>query len=82
MEVLSETKENVLRREKTAVLKDLPDKVYQIKLVELEGPQLERYQELENNARRDASSKLGMKSNDLRNACSRLAHQVETTVYF
>ncbi|MEX0726887.1 MAG: DEAD/DEAH box helicase [Planctomycetaceae bacterium] len=63
---LSETKENVLRREKSAVLKDLPDKLCRIQLVELEGGQLERYRQLENAARRNAASILGMKPNDLR----------------
>lgn len=63
---LVETKNNVLRREKTAVLKDLPEKVSRIQFVELEGPQLKRYLELENEARNDVSSKFGMKTNDLR----------------
>jgi hypothetical protein len=65
-ELLSVTKCDVLRREKSAVLKDLPNKMYRIQLVELEGAQLERYRELESAARRDVATKLGMKPNDLR----------------
>ncbi len=65
-QLLAETKNNVLRREKTAVMKDLPEKVSRIQLVELEGLQLKRYLELENEARCDVSTNLEMKPNDLR----------------
>jgi SNF2 family DNA or RNA helicase len=58
-QLLRNTKQFVLRREKSQVLRDLPEKSVTVQYVELDGKQLERYVELEEQAKRDVSRHIG-----------------------
>lgn len=65
-ELVSQSKPNVLRREKTEVLRDLPPQIPRVQFVELDGAQLRNYEELEAQARKDVRAKLGMPEKALR----------------